>query len=135
MCTHHYNCIIASVEIIPLERVVSRDDIECPGDIIPYNCSILSNSETVHLTWHVTLPGQTPINITFFNFTNNTVTLNSYISTHLTGFRSDEFIYSSLEVSVLPDIPTDHISLECSIDNLGYDTTIVRINTSGESSF
>ncbi len=128
-------CLAASVSIISLERIVSRDDIECPGDIIPYNCSILSNSETVHLTWRVTLPaGQIPINITYYSMTalDNSTSLNSYITTSLTGFRSDEFIHSTLEVSLQPGIPTDQIILECSIDDLGNDTIIVRINSSSK---
>ncbi len=122
----------AIVTIIPLERNVSRDDIECPGDIIPYNCSIESNSETVRLTWRVTLPGQTPFNVTYDGEFGNRTSLNSYISTSLTGFRSDEFIHSTLEVTVQPDIPTDQIMLECSIGDLGNQITTVLINTSGE---
>ncbi len=111
---------------------MSRNDIECPGDIVSYNCSIQSNSEMVHLTWHVTLPGQMPVNITYYGMSYNRTNLSSYISTYLTGFRSDEFIHSTLEVTVHPDIPTDQIILQCSIDNLANDTTIVLINTSSE---
>ncbi len=114
---------------------MSRDDIECPGDIIPYNCSIQSNSETVHLTWRVILPGQMSFNVTYYGGFENRTRLNSYISTYLTGFRSDEFIHSTLEVTVRPDIPTDQIMLECSIGDLGNHTSTVFINTSGEYSF
>ncbi len=59
--------------------------------------------------------------------------MSSYISTYLTGFRSDEFIKSTLEVIVQPDIPTNQILLECLISGLENDTAIVRINTSSES--
>ena len=113
---------------------MSRDDIECPEDIIPYNCSIKSNSETVHLTWNVTLPGQMPLNITYYGYleNSNSFLLNSYITTLLTGFRNDEFIHSMLEVTVVPGIPTDQITIECSIDDLGSDAVTIFINTSGE---
>lgn len=128
----HDSVFTALVEILPLERLVSRDDIECPGDIIPYNCSIQSNMEMVHLTWHVTIPEEMTINITYFSDTTNRTQLNSYITTAVTAFRSDEFIHSTLEIRVVPDIPTDQIILECSIDNLGNDTYTVLINTSSE---
>ena len=113
---------------------MSRDDIECPEDIIPYNCSIQSNSETIHLTWSVTLPGQMSLNITYYSYLefSDDLWLNSYITTSLLGFRSDEFIHSILEITVEPDIPTDQIKIECSIDNLENDTITVFINTSGE---
>ena len=128
-----FSLFTASVQIIPIERIVSRSDIECPGDIIPYNCSIQSNSETVHLTWRVILPGQMPINITLYpNVTIDGVNFNSYIAASITGFRSDEFIHSTLEVTVQPDISTDQIMLECSIEDLGNDSVTVLINTSRE---
>ena len=123
------------VEIIPLGRVVSRTDIECPGDIIPYNCSIQSNSETIHLTWRVSIPGLSPINITYSNTTNAVTNLTGYITSSVMGFRSDEFIYSSLEVTVQPEIPTEQIVLECLIDDLGNATTVVFVNISSKQYF
>ena len=122
----------AIVVITPLDRDVSRQDIECPGDIIPYNCSIQSNSERVSLTWHVILPGETPITMTYQNNSINEANLNSYITTSLTGFRTDEFIHSTIEVTVQSDIPTDQIILACSIDELENDTAIVHINKSSK---
>ena len=123
----------AFVEIIPLDRIVSRNDIECPGDTIPYNCSIQSNSEAVHLTWHLTLPGDTSISFTYPNGSVNGTNLNSYITTFLTGFESDEFIHSTFELVVQPGIPTDQIMVECSIGDLG-NSIIIHINTSGKLS-
>ena len=121
----------AIVEIIPLNRSVARNDIECPGDIIPYNCSIQSNSEAVDLTWHVTLPGEASISITYPNDRSNRTNLNSYISSSLEGLRSDEYIHSTLRITVHPDISTDQIMLQCSIADLGNDTAIVHISISG----
>ena len=124
---------VAVVSIIPLERIVSRDDIECPGDIIPYNCSIQSNSETVHLTWRVTIPGQTPVYITYYNATDNDTSLNDYITTSVTGFESDRYIHSTLKITVYRGISMDQIMLECSINELGNEsTTLVHVNTSSE---
>ena len=109
----------------------TSDNILCPGDIIPYNCSIQSNSETVHLTWSVTIPGEIPVNITYFNISDDIANLNSFITTIVTAFRRDELIHSTLAVSVTS---VKELMLECSIGQLGNDTTIVFINTSGKLS-
>ena len=125
---------IAFVKITPLDRAASRDDIECPGDIMPYNCSIQSNSEALHLTWRVTLHGQTLFDITYPNASINVE--NSYITTSLTGYSRDEFIHSTLEFTVQLYVPSDQIIVACSIDDLGNSSTIiVPINTSGKNSY
>ena len=113
-----------------------RDDIECPGDIVPYNCSIESNSENIHLTWHVSIPGQMPINITYSSANHGHVTrLNNYITTYVTGLRRDQFIHSTLELTVEPEIPADQIMLECSISDIGNDSADVFINISSKLSY
>ena len=119
----------ASVSIIPLERTALRSEIECPGDTISYNCSIESNSEAVQLTWRVTIPEQMPVNITYSDMTDSVTNLTSYISTSVTGFQSDQYIHSYLEITVQPNI-SSQIMLECFIADLGNDTSIVFINAS-----
>ena len=95
---------------------MAREDIECPGDTRPYRCSVYSRSERTELTWIVTIPGEMPINITYSNYTNDMATLNSYITTVVTGFSSREFIHSTLEVT-LHEETADSILLECSNQN------------------
>ena len=124
--------IIIFAATVALDRDASRDVIECPGDIISYNCSIQSNSEAVHLTWHVTLFGETLINITYPNAISNISNENSYITTSLSGYRNEEFIHSTLEVTVQLHIPTDQIMLECSIDDIGNRTVLVYVNSSSK---
>ena len=99
----------------PLQRIVSREDIDCPGDTISYNCSIQSNSETVQLTWRVTLPGQMPIDITYDNTSNlNTVdNLGFSITTTLTTYTRDEYIESTIVFTVLRDVVMNGTELEC----------------------
>ena len=124
--------LAASVSINPLEHNISRDSIVCPGDTLSYNCSIKSNSETLHLTWHVTAPEQMPVNITYFNHTDDIESLNNYITTTVTDFSRDEFIHSTLEIRIQEGISIDQIVLECSIGVLGDDNTTVLINTSSK---
>ena len=111
---------------------MSREDIQCPGDIIPFNCSILSNSETIHLMWLITIPGMTPVNVTFFN-NSGSDDLTSYITTFVTGFKSDEYIHSTVEFRVQPGIPVNRFNLSCSITGLGLSITAVRVNSSCKS--
>ena len=121
---------VATVSIIPLEPRESREDIQCPGDIIPFNCSILSNSETINLTWFINVPGMAPVNITYSNISTGIHDLASYSSTTLTDFHSDEYIRSTLEFRVQPGIPILQFNLSCLITGLGLNSTIVHINTS-----
>ena len=111
---------------MPLDR---RKEIDCPGDIISYNCSIESNSEEIQLTWRVTIPEQMPVEITYSNLSTSATPLTSYISTSVTGFQSEQYIHSYLEITVHLNIPTE-IMLECFMTDLGNDTEIVLINTS-----
>ena len=100
---------------------------------MPYNCSITSNSETVHLIWRVTVPDLEPINITY-NHTSKrdeSNTLNTFISTTLTNFREDEYIESILYITVVADVPINQTKLECLIGHLGNDTVYVPVNISG----
>lgn len=116
---------------ITLERL-SRPDIDCSGAIIPYNCSIQSNTVALQLTWRVTLPGQMPISITYSNITNDRAVLTSHITTSVTRFQGDEYIDSTLKVTVYPGLPTDQILLECSTDGFGTEAINVLISTSGK---
>ena len=112
---------------------MSRSDIECPGDTIPYNCSIQSNSETVHLIWRITLPGQAPINSTY-DATSSLDTedsLDASITTILTRFRNEEYIESVLTILVLKNVSLNSTIIECSSGDLDADTQIVFVNTSG----
>ena len=123
---------IATVSIIPLEPIILRGDIRCPGDIIPFNCSILSNSETIHLMWLFTIPEMMSKNVTYSNTTSGRDTLTPYLSTYVTDFQSDQYIHSTLEFTVQPGIPIDEFTLNCSISGLGFNTTVVHINSSSK---
>ncbi len=110
-----------------------RSDIDCPGDTISYNCSIQSNSETVHLVWSVTLPGSTPLSI-MYNSTsmiNNMNNLAMGVSTMLTQYRRDEYIESIIVFTVLMGVTFNQSNVRCSIANLDSMSTIVFVNTSG----
>ena len=127
--------MLANVSIMEADHIRNGSSlsIDCPGDMISYNCSIYSNSKAVHLTWRVTLPGLMPISITYDNSSepNNEHMLHpfEFITTVLTEYRSEAYVVSTLLLMVQADIPTDQTLLECYIGDLAYDmvTTVVSI--------
>ena len=97
-----------------------------------FRCSIFSNSEMLHLTWRVTIPGET-INITYPNSRTDRVNLNNYISTIMLLILSgDDSINSTLRIVVNQYTPTHQIVIECSIANVEYRTISFHVNTSGK---
>ena len=119
-------------------RITAMNGIECPGDTIPYDCFILSNSETIHLTWSVILSGQLTNSVTYSTADsgfNNRTNLDTYIITSLTAFKTDEFIRSTLEVIVQPNIPIHGVEVECSISDLGSASVSVVVNRAGKKDY
>ena len=98
-----------------------------------YQCSIMSNSETVQLTWHVTLPGMTPVNITYDNTSVLTVDTNhgNNITTTLMEFVMDTFIQSSIVFTVLRDVNLNQAVLECTSGDLDSYITTLFVSISG----
>lgn len=123
---------IGLATIIPLPWNMSNANIECPGDIIPYTCSIRSNSETIHLTWLVMIPGFVPINITYDHSSeiNREHMLNDFITAVLTEHMENEYVKSTLSLALQENISLNQTKLQCSIEGLGYDTVNVFLNSS-----
>lgn len=123
-----------------MERKSSRLDIECPQDTITYSCSISSNTETPHLIWKITFPEQNPITIKYQGNSsvgrrnslakNITVSLTSYESVVVRNYRQ-EYMESVIILTILKNINMNGTSIECSVGDLGMDSEIVHVNTSG----
>ena len=117
-----------------LQRVVVRNDTDCPGDTIHYQCSVMSNSETVQLTWRVTLPGMMPVNITYdsTSLPNTVDTDFGYnITTILTDFIPDMYIESTIVFTVLSDVDLNQTLLECISEHLDESLDRVLVNIAG----
>ena len=84
------------------------------------------------MTWRVTLPGETALNLTIFTASNET-SLNGYITIGST-IRSNEYIESTLNIELQPDLLFEPILLECLIEGLGNATAVVTANTSSKYS-
>ncbi len=100
------------------------DTVVGPGMILTsiiYNCSIMSNSENLQLTWRVTFPGDlAPTNITYDgnSVLNRMDNLLGSVSSTLVEYRSDEYIESTIFfILARTGIPSE-IELECRIGNL-----------------
>ena len=117
-----------------LQRDVVRNDTDCPGDTIHYQCSVMSNSETVQLTWRVTLPGMMPVNITYdsTSLPNTVDTDFGYnITTILTDFIPDMYIESTIVFTVLSDVDLNQTLLECISEHLDESLDRVLVNIAG----
>ena len=125
----------ASLSLIFIQRNNSRPDIECPGDTISYNCSIVSNAIYLRLTWVVTFPGLSPITLTYGADSTLDVKdlLDMNISTTLTEFRASEYIESVIELTVFRGIEMNTTLLECSIAGYGSVSEEISFNTSGKA--
>ncbi len=132
-----YILFTASVSLKILERNSLRPDIDCPGDTLSYNCSILSNSENINLMWHVTFPGSEPLSISYnvISVPNVKSNLAMNISTILTGFRRDQYIESILVFTLSRGFQMNGTKLECNITDLDNEITYVFFNISGMLSF
>ena len=95
----------------------------------------MSNSEMVQLTWHVTLPGRITANITYDNTsilnTVDDIGINNNIVTTLTNYTSDEYIQSTIVVTVLADVDLNMTLLECVSEDLDSDSDTVFVETAG----
>ena len=113
-------------------RYAAREGIDCPGDTVYYNCSILSNSENVHLYWNVTFPGLMPISI-FYDNTSNVNIMDYWsmnISSILLDYRSEEYIESIIVLTVLQNFSMNGTEVICGITDLINESVIVQLDTS-----
>lgn len=124
---------VAFVNLEFLESDKMSLDIDCPGDTVTYNCSIESNTETLHLTWSVKFPVVLPIQITYDTYFGDIFgkidSLDMNVTASLLDFR-DGYIESIITLTVL-NADTNGTIVECSITDLDYDMVTVLVNTSG----
>ena len=93
----------------------------------------MSNSETVHLEWNVTLPGIMPVTIRYDN-TSNLNNINFFsigVDTILTLYKSDEYIESIIIFTVVKNVSLNNSIIQCNIGDLDRNSANVFINTSG----
>ncbi len=117
-----------------VDLILNSDvDIDCPGDIISYNCSVISDSDMVNLIWRITFPDFVPINVTY----NNNSILNSKFnfalnaSTILTEYMNEEYIESVITFVVVENITLNGTIVECETGGIENATEVVLVNSSG----
>ncbi len=122
---------LATVILEFLESTKKLDEMDCPGDTISYNCSIMSNTEDLHLTWSVEFPNSLPINITYSDdgSLREIDMLDVGIRATLMDFRGG-YVQSSITLVVFNSSMNGTI-VKCSIANLDLDNVTILINTSG----
>lgn len=127
------------------ERNNSRADIECPGDTISYNCSIMTNSPDPELIWTVSVPGDVPRTI-IYNSSNSAMTdrfiMDLGISSTLISMSMTDvlnyvvtYIDANIEFTVQNGVTLRESMLQCGIRDLNDDTILVSVNISGNNYF
>lgn len=127
--------LTAMITLESLPPVMTRPDIDCPGDKIFYMCTVFSNSEMLELRWMVTFPGQdTFIMQLFTNDTERVNVLEMNVTARLleyTTFNGFRTLVSTIELTVLQDVLVDGAVLECRSEDLDSENVTVSVNTSG----
>ncbi len=117
-----------------VEKNVSRGDIDCPNDVITYNCSIQTNSENIFLIWEFTFPNGTQPQRVAYNSSSTLqlpTTLGMGFEVRLTDYVQDEYIESVVKLTLMTDVVNvNGIVLECSTDIADAEVTVV-VRTSG----
>ena len=116
---------------VTLDRTTPEPgNFDCPGDIISYSCSILSNSENLHLTWSVTIPGSMPINVSYDVSSDlySVEYLPFNISSALIKYQMDAYIKSTIHFEVLNNVSLNGTLLECGISDLSSASVRLLVN-------
>ena len=120
---------------VPFSATVelTASPIDCPGEAEIFNCSILSNSEYIYLTWEIVFPGETPVEFTFDNSSTQNVTMDygtgvPPISAVFTKYSRDEYIESILLLTLLPLHNGTAVNCHTDIQNV---TELVHFETPG----
>ena len=85
------------------------------------------------LTWLVTLPGQTPLTITYTNFSSSRLinNLGMNITSIVTENLMGNFIESVLVITVIQSTSMNGTVVSCGSEALDSEMEIVYVNTSG----
>ena len=123
-------CYTAFVTLSPFQRIRRFENIECPGDIIIYNCFVGTNAETVELIWQVTFPEMMPMNITIVNGSNLTYDLGMSVSAIVVNFGQD-VVESMIRLTVLEGVNMNETELLCRKSDINETITTVFVDSSG----
>ena len=110
-------------------------DIDCPGDTISYNCTIETNSEIPpHLTWNVTVPGFTPLSVTYNE--NSTLDIINDLGMNISTIlvvANDGYIKSVILLTITKYVNLNGTVVECSIGpNLRSEAVTLYVDSSGK---
>lgn len=107
-------------------------DIDCPGDSVTYNCSIVSNTEYLHLIWTVIFPDEMPVTVIYdgLSLVGNVNNLDYNITSTLITIR-EEYIESIIKINLLSNVSQDNSLIECSIEDLANESMILNLEQSG----
>lgn len=111
--------LIVNITILPLPRIVASSNIECPGDVIPYSCSVQSNSDTDLYQVQNLVLGIPKLEYTLVS--------------NISRITGSDFGTSIINVVLPVDVMSvNNTEIECRIENYGDDRIHVELITSGK---
>lgn len=116
--------------MIQLKPIEAPRTLGCPGDKISYNCSFFSDEQNPELTWRMTVPGSSRIEVTY----NTTSSVNTEMShernfrSFVSNYRGDlNYMESIMLFTVIRGVEQSGV-LECQGDNLQNSTILSVLN-------
>lgn len=132
-CLYHWYdttplCFAANITLKPSGKF--NKNINCPGDVVSYNCSI-SSPNILHLTWLVTLPGSPTINVTYTRISsrNSPTSHHRSFSSVLSSYIDEQYIESIIMFSVLREIDITGTTVQCTMGTIEASITLTSQTT------
>ncbi len=122
--------------VVNLNRTRRTSSVDCPGDTISYECSVVSDRSPLFLTWIITFPnnlGLIPITITY----NMSSTINSTSTFPMdTSIRFTDmgavYLVSAISFSNLIDDGLVGTEIQCKREDAEMMTKILQLVTIGK---
>ena len=119
---------------ISLYEEQRRELIDCPDDVISYQCKVESNHDELHLTWNITTPGSQPMTIQY-NRNSDKLTstqLGVGITSYLSEYNPTEgYIKSFLVINLKKKGILNRIHLKCYMTDISTNEKTTYIRKSG----
>lgn len=108
------------------ERNISRANVFCEEDEITYRCAIQSDTDYLHLTWNVTLPGHEPLSIRHEDI--STLNIQQMYDLNIVSTLTQYILGEYIESTIVLIVEKDTYFLDCEIGIFESETASLSAN-------